>query len=102
MFPSSILGAAAEILKFYKFLENVNDNKVLSFSSTTGAAVRHSRTIKNTESCRQSHHIHIETVTFVANKSPLKTSKIKALFMSLALMKKENKALFSSNWKLQP
>lgn len=74
MFPSSILGVAAEILKFYKFLENFND-KVLSFRSTTGAAVRQLTTIKNTESCRQSHHIHIETVTFVANKSPLKTSK---------------------------
>lgn len=48
---------------------------VLSFSFTTGAAVRQLMTIKNTESCRQSRHIHIETVTFVANKSPLKTSK---------------------------
>lgn len=75
MFPSSILGVAAEILKFYKFLENFNDNKVLSFSSTTDAAVQQLITIKNTESCRHSHHIHIETVTFVANKSPLKTSK---------------------------
>lgn len=35
MFPSSILGAAADILKLYKFLENFNDNKVLSFSHAT-------------------------------------------------------------------
>lgn len=31
MFPSSILGAAAEIQKFYKFLENFNDSVEFQF-----------------------------------------------------------------------